>query len=140
MKALLSLFFTVSALGLIVRAQESIRPVVAPEFGKPVLVRAEFIAKGNDYHSQNIVSEPYTLKVLAVNGHDLKEPVLIEYRLHTEEKNRTKVERMGLISIFEAYETIYQPGMATPWLPEGEQGTDYVLINVLHVRVPQKNG
>jgi len=121
-------------------AQEVIRPSVATEFGKPVVVRAEFVAKSNTYYDQNIVSEPYTLKVLAVDGRELKQAVLIEYRLHEEKKMRAKIERPGSIQTFEGYESLYQPAMATPWLPEGMQGEDFTLVPILHVRLPKKKG
>jgi hypothetical protein len=139
MKALISLFSLVVAVAPTL-AQEAIRPFVAPEFGKPVMVRAEFVPKSNTYYDQNIVSEPYTLKVVAVGGRELKEPVLIEYRLDAEKKTRVQIERPGTIQNFEAYESLFQPAMATPWLPEGEQGQSFALIHILYVRVPQKKG
>jgi hypothetical protein len=46
--------------------QESIRPLVATSFGKPVVVTAEFVETPNDYYAQNMVTEPFYLKVLSV--------------------------------------------------------------------------
>lgn len=117
-------------------AQEAIRPRVAAEFGQPVTVQAEFVAKSETYYAQNLVPEPYALKVIAVNGRSLKEPVLIEYKLQAGEKQRTKVERVGEVMTFEAYESVYQPAFANPWLGAGEQGMSFTLIHVLYVRPP----
>jgi hypothetical protein len=130
----LAFFFCVAVQTLL--AQESIKPKIASEFGKHITVQAEFIPKPNDYYSQNIVAAPYTLKVFAVDGRKLKEPVIIEYNLHAEKKSRTKIERLGASLTFEAYESLYQPGFARPWLAPGEQGMGFALIHVLHVRLP----
>ena len=140
MKTLVSLLFALVVGTGALTAQESIRPIVSPEFGKPVTVRAEFVAKSNDYYSQNMVSAPYRLKVLAVDGRELKKPVLIEYNLRVEHEMRSKIERSGIISNFEAYESLYQPAMATPWLSDGEQGTSFALIHVLNIRPLHRNG
>ena len=114
--------------------QECVRPVVATEFGKPVMVTAEFVAKANTYYAQNLVPEAYTLKVIAVNGQRLKEAVLIEYKLEAGKKEKKELERAGVTLEFEAYETLYQPISATPWLGEGEQGEAFTLAHVLHIR------
>lgn len=128
------------ALSSSARAQEVVRPIVASEFGKQITVKAEFVAKSNDYYSQNLVAEPYTLKVIAVNGKTMKEPIFIEYKLRVDEKARAKIERLGVITTFEAYESLYQPASSTPWLGEGEQGTSFALIHVLHIRPTIENG
>ena len=137
MKTLVSMFTFIIAIVTASRAQEIVRPSVAASFGKQVVVHAEFVAKPNTYYAQNLVSEPYTLRVLAVDGLELREPVLIEYRLVTVSAQRSKIERLGGIQKFEAYETLYQPAIATPWLPEGEQGMRFVLVHVLNIRVPR---
>ena len=51
--------------GVLVRAgaQEMVRPIVAPKFGQPVVITGEFVDKPNDYYSQNMVPEPYSLRV-----------------------------------------------------------------------------
>ena len=103
-------------------------------------MKAEFVPKANTYYSQNIVREPYTLKAVAVNGRTLKEPVVIEYKLLVDEKSRAKIEQLGIPVVLEAYETLYQPPMATPWLGELEQGMDFALVHLLVVRPPQKKG
>jgi hypothetical protein len=123
-----------------VHGQESIRPIVAAEFGKQITVQAEFAAKPNDYYSQNFVAAPYLLKVVAVEGRKLKEPIFIEYDLQVEKNRRTQIERPGVSVALEAYESLYQPSIATPWLATGEQGMAFALIHLLHVRLPQKKG
>jgi hypothetical protein len=117
--------------------QECVRPVVATEFGKPVMVTAEFVAKSNTYYAQNLVPEAYTLKVIAVDGRRLKEAVFIEYKLEAGKKEAKKLERVGIVQEFEAYETLYQPGFAEPWLEEGEQGMSFALHHLLRIR-PEK--
>jgi len=114
--------------------QECVRPVVAAEFGKPVVVTAEFVAKSNTYYVQNLVPEAYTLKVIAVDGRRLKEAVLIEYKLDAGKTEAKKLERVGIVQKFEAYETLYQPDFAKPWLEEGEQGMGFALHHLLHIR------
>ena len=114
--------------------QECVRPVVATEFGKPVVVTAEFVAKSNTYYAQNLVPEAFTLKVIAVDGRRLKEAVLIEYKLEAGKKEAKKLERAGIVQEFEAYETLYQPAFAEPWLEEGEQGMSFCLHHLLHIR------
>ncbi len=121
-------------------AQEVLRPIVSSEFGKPVTVQAEFVAKPNSYYSQNIVDKPYLLRVVAVDGKNLKDPVLIEYKLEAEGKKRAKLERPGAVTSFEAYESLYQPAFAMPWLAEGQQGMSFSLSHVLHIRLPGKKG
>ena len=115
-------------------SQQGVRPVVATEFGKPVVVTAEFVAKTNDYYSQNIISEPFTLKVISVNGAKLKEPILIEYKLESGKKEEKRLEHAGVVYEFAAYETLYQPISATPWLGGGEQGEAFTLVHILHIR------
>ncbi len=137
MKTLLLLFALV-AVNTPVRAQEVVRPEVAREFGKPFTVRAEFVAKPPTYYDQNVVMEPYALKVISVDGRELKQPVLIEYRLPVEKKQRIQIERPGIVRTFEAYESLYQPALATPWLPAGEQGQAFALVHVLYLRLPEK--
>src|SRR4051794_28504851 len=68
--ALLSLLWLVS---LPCFGQEMVRPRVAKEFGKPIVVKAEFVAKPNTYYHQNIVKEPFILKVIAVDGQRLEQ-------------------------------------------------------------------
>jgi hypothetical protein len=138
MKTFTYIFATLVAWVASPQAQAVVRPIVATEFGKPIVVRAEFVAKPNDYYSQNMVTEPYMLKVVAVNGQPLKEPVIIEYKLHADKGGAAKVEHRGTVVTFEAYESVYQPSTATPWLGAGEQGTTFALIHVLHVR-PQRH-
>ncbi|MCI5135911.1 MAG: hypothetical protein D3920_12755 [Candidatus Electrothrix sp. AW2] len=114
--------------------QECIRPFVADAFGKPVVVTAEFVAKSKSYYDQNIVREPFSLKVFSVNGRVLKEAVIIRYFLEADKKKERKLERAGLVQEFEAYETIRQPISATPWLRKWEQGTGFYLEHLLHIR------
>ena len=115
--------------------QQVVRPMATTEFGKPIVVTAEFVAKPNTYYSQNLVLEPFSLKVISVDGQKLKEEVLIEYKLEVGKREDKKLERTGVILEFEAYETLYQPLSATPWLAEGEQGQAFSLVHVLHIRV-----
>lgn len=103
-----------------------------------MVVRAEFAPKANSYDEQNFVSNPFTLKVLEVNGRKLKEPVLIEYLLEADESERKKLERADTVQEFEAYETLYQPPFATPWLGEGMQGSSFYLKHLLHIRAAKK--
>jgi hypothetical protein len=143
MKVLTLLILNLAALAATTYAQEAIRPVVASEFGKPITIRAEFVAKPNTYYDQNIVSEPYSLKVVEVEGRELKQPVLIEYRFHRFQigkRERDQIERPGIMQTFEAYESLYQPTMFTPWLPGGVQGGAFVLVHILYVRPSQKKG
>lgn len=126
--------------GASIQAQESIRPIVAAEFGKPVTIRAEFVPKPSDYYSQNLVKERFALKVLTVGDRALPEPVVIEYKVEAKGR-RPAFERTGVVTTLEAYETLYQPPkVASPWLPKGEQGMGFALIHVLHVRLPPKQG
>jgi hypothetical protein len=118
-------------------AQEVIKPRIAPAFGEPVVVRAEFVDKSNDYYSQNMISAPFALKVLAVNDVALPEPIVIEYNLAVDKKERSMIEKKGTTLLLEAYETLYQPSTATPWLADGMQGSRFVLEHLLHVRPPQ---
>ncbi len=114
--------------------QECIRPVVAPAFGVPVVVTAEFVAKPNTYYAQNIVAEPFFLKVVSVDGRVLPAAVVIEYRLETSRKVAQQLVRADSVQEFEAYETLFQPAFANPWLPEGEQGMGFALCHLLHIR------
>ncbi|HWA26141.1 MAG TPA: hypothetical protein VG734_10795 [Lacunisphaera sp.] len=140
MKFLPSFFTIVAASAGYMPAQEAIRPAIASESGNPVVVQAEFVAKPNDYYSQNMVVEPYALKVVAVNGRALEQPVLMEYNLHLQGKERARIERRGSVATFEAYESLYQPGIATPWLADGQQGRAFALVHVLHIRPLRKKG
>ena len=140
MKTFTYIFAILAAWVSFAQAQAVVRPIIATEFGKQIVVRAEFVSKPNDYYSQNMVPEPYMLKVVAVNGQTLKEPVIIEYKLHAEKGGAAKVEHLGAVVIFEAYESVYQPSTATPWLGAGEQGTSFALIHVLHVRPQRREG
>lgn len=108
------------------------------EFGKPLTVLVEFVEKSNSYYEQNIISEPYSLRVIAVNGHELGKPMLMEYRLLIGEKERAQIERPKKLQTLEAYESVYQPAMATPWLAEGEQGQAFALVHVLFLRLPKR--
>ena len=139
MKALASFFVFLTAFAT-TQAQEAVRPSVASEFGKQITVQAEFVAKSNTYYAQNLVSEPYVLRVVSVDGRQLQQSVLIEYRLVTEKKERSKIERAGIVQTFEAYESLYQPAFSTPWLADGEQGMSFALVHLLYVRPPQKKG
>jgi hypothetical protein len=130
-----------------IAAQEVLRPKVAAQFGKPIVVQAVFVAKFNDYYSQNMVSEPYTLSVTSVNGKTLKTPVLIEYLIEPElgeirvgKKERPQWERLGASLTFEAYEDVYASGRPVSWWEEDEQGRGFVMVNRLHVRLPKKKG
>ena len=105
---------------------------------KPVIVTAEFVAKPKTYYNQNIVKEPFSLKVLSVDGRVLKEAVIIRYFLEADKKEERKLERIGLVQEFEAYETLRQPISATPWLGEREQGTGFYLEHLLHIRAMNK--
>ncbi len=140
MKACITLLSFLFALTIAVTGQEAISPAVAREFGEPVVVRAELVSKGNTYYDQNMVAEAYTLKVVAVDDHELKEPVLIEYVLEADKKQKKAIERPGTVQTFEAYESLYQPINANPWLGPGEQGMRFVLVHVLHVRPLPKKG
>jgi len=130
--------------GVVCSAQEVIRPVVAKSFGAPCVVKAEFVAKDNSYYDQNMVSEPYTLKVTTVDGRPLKTAVLIAYRLEAKPSDAKKIRRTGVVLELEAYETLVQPINATPWLADPEtrlvkQGTAFSLEHVLHIRPLKKN-
>lgn len=136
----LTFAMALACVGSVSPAQESVRPIVAAEFGKPVTIRAEFVAKANDYYSQNMVKERFALKVLAVEGRTLTEPIVMEYRLESKGR-RPAFERTGQVATLEAYESLYQPAkLASPWLPKGEQGMPFALIHVLYVRLPPKQG
>ena len=129
------LLLVVSCASLIrLTAQDVLRPAVAPKFGEPVTVQAKFVAKPNNYYSQNIIPEPYMLSVIAVDGAKLKAPVLIEYKLEVGNRDRSKWERLGVVFTFEAYETIYQTGQPGPWMEEWEQGRGFYMENLLHIR------
>jgi len=119
--------------------QEIVRPLVAPTFGKPVVVTAEFVEKPNTHHAKNIVRAPFYLKVVSVNGRVLKEAVVIEYFLEAKGEE-AKLERTGVVHKFEAYETLYQPISAGPWLGEMEQGSEFSLKHLLHIRVMKNKG
>src|SRR3974390_2553021 len=129
MKTFTYIFATLVAWVSFAQAQAVIRPIIAAEFGKQIVVQAEFVAKPNDYYSQNMVTEPYMLKVVAVNGQPLKEPVVIEYKLEADKRSAAKVEHLGAVVTLDAYESVYQPSPATPWLGTGEQGTTFALIH-----------
>lgn len=140
MKALTAYIALLVSMVASVGAQEVLRPVVAPKFGMQITIQAEFVEKSNTYYSQNIVSAPFALKVISVDGMILKEPVQIEYRLKADKKIRSKIERLGTIVTFEAYESIYQPPFADPWMEKGEQGMGFTLIHILNIRIPAKKG
>jgi hypothetical protein len=118
--------------------QECVQPFVAAAFGKPVVVTGEFVAKSNAYYDQNILKEPFYLKVISVDGRVLKEDVRIQYLLEANEKEKKQLERVGVVQEFEAYETLYQPVSATPWLGELEQGSGFYLKHLLHIRTVNK--
>lgn len=122
------------------QAQDTIRPIVGTEFGKPLTIRAEFVAKAGDYYSQNLVKERFALKVLVVDGRTLPEPILMEYRVETKGR-RPAFERTGQVVTLDAYESLYQPAkVASPWAAKGEQGMPFALIHVLYLRLPPKQG
>jgi len=77
----IAFFVSLWILNLSCFGQECVRPRVASEFGKPVIVTCEFVTKPNTYYAQNWIKEPFTLKVITVNGQTLREAVLIEYNL-----------------------------------------------------------
>jgi hypothetical protein len=134
MRTILSTMIAFLFLSLSSGAQEIIRPLVAPAFGKPAVVEAEFVMKPDTYYAQNIIKEPYQLKAYAVNSKLLKSPVLIEYTVW-----RGQAEgfvKTGNRFTLEAYETLYQPSFSTPWLQEGEQGMAFSLMHRLVIRLP----
>jgi hypothetical protein len=96
-------------------------------------VAGVFVAKPNDYYSQNLISAPYLLRVDAVNGTKLSRPVDIEYVLEAMPAVVGALEKPGVHMEFEAYESVYQPRVASPWL-EGEQGMAFALLPILHIR------
>ncbi len=120
--------------------KECIQPFVAAAFGEPVVVTAEFVAKPNTYYDRNIVNEPFYLKVISVDGRVLKEAVFIQYLFEADKKDEKKLERVDVVQEFEAYETLYQPISATPWLGELEQGSGFYLKHLLHIRAVNKKG
>lgn len=117
-------------------AQEAVRPRVAPAFGTIIKIEARFVAKAQTYHAQNIVKEPFALEVTTVNGKALPKPIQIEYQLEETDKAKTATEKPGAVQSFEAYETLYQPAMANPFLKPTDQQMPFVLISRLHLRRP----
>lgn len=91
-------------------AREAIVPVVADKFGQVIEIEGEFAPKRNTYFEQNVVTEPSLLKVLAVDGRQLRDPVLIEYAI----ENGSEIEREGRFRM-RAYETIYTDGTPSGW-------------------------
>jgi hypothetical protein len=116
-----------------------VRPIVALKFGQPVVITGEFVDKPNDYYSQNMVPEPYSLRVLSTDGKTLAVPVVIEYKLEAAKGLRSKIEHPGAVQTFEAYESLYQPLTSKPWGEEWEQGSGFALHHVLHIR-PKRGG
>ena len=109
------------------------------KYGQPVTVSSEFLAKANTYYDKNLIEEPFALKVTAVNGKKLPEAVVIEYRLdQVNMPDRPRWERTGVVTEFEAYESLYESPVASPWLVEMEQGMPFSLFHVLHIRPIQE--
>ena len=94
--------------------------------------------EANTYYDRNIVNEPFYLKVISVDGRVLKEAVFIQYFFEADKKDEKKLERVDVVQEFEAYETLYQPIFATPWLGELEQGSGFYLKHLLHIRAVNK--
>ena len=108
--------------------KQSIKPLVADQFGKIIAIEATFIEKPNDYHSQNIVKEPYLLSVVSVNGQKLSKPIIIEY-ISSPEIPKIKT---GQKYTLQAYETIYTWGEPRNWVEMSQ--FDYQIIHRLIIR------
>jgi hypothetical protein len=100
--------------------KEAVRPFIAEKFGKVITVEGVFVEKRQTYHDQNIVQEPYLLRVLAVDGKDLETPVTIEYLA-----GNGRVEN-GVKYRMKAYETVYTMGAPAGWNKEPSQVVYYI--------------
>jgi len=138
MKTILRMLFSIAAFTTNTFAQEVLRPIVAKQFGNPVTIQGKFVAKPNTYYAQNLVKESFILEVSTVDGAKLEKPVLIEYKIHMDDAERTRFEKNGSSITVEAYESVYEAPSGGPWLAEMEQGHPFSLINVLHIRPIQK--
>lgn len=112
---------------------DRIEPQVCKEFGKVTHIEGEFIEKNNDYHSQNIAREAYSLKVLSVDGIKLDKPIIIEYvRDFEAEVNPGKIYKLL------CFETSYTIGDPTGWYDYSSQ-VNYRVVNFLVIK-PMEEG
>jgi hypothetical protein len=92
-------------------------------------IEAEFVAKSNTYHDQNLVKEPYLIYVTSVNGQSLEKPIVMEYQRDP----ATAAFRSGRRYHLKAYETIHAIGVPRGWSEYPEQ-IDYQVVHRLVVK------
>ena len=112
--------------------KQKISPTFASQFGKVLTVEGAFVKKARTYHDQNIVKEPYKLKVFTVDGKALKRPVVIEYSLAEKQQPES-----GVTYRMRAYETLYAFGTPEGWSKTPQQ-FNYQLHYKLIVKGLQK--
>jgi hypothetical protein len=105
-----------------------IKPIVADRFGQVIAVEASFIDKPNDYHSQNIVKEPYLISIIKVNGKTLPAPIIMEYISVSD----LSMAKKGQKYKFEAYETVYTWGEPFEW--DQINQSNYQIIHRMVIR------
>ncbi len=115
---------------------EAIVPQFGVRFGEIVRIEAEFVSKPKTYHDQNIVKEPFLISVIAVNGHSLKKPIVMEYRA-TKEMSGLKEGKRYLL---DAYEDIYTFGDPSGWEKEISQFNYRVIHQLIVKPATQTNG
>ncbi|QYY35626.1 hypothetical protein [Ruficoccus sp. ZRK36] len=76
---LLSLLFVAGLISSSSADITEVKPRLLSAFGKVSKIEAYFVEKPDSYYAQNIVNEPFFLKVVAIDGQQLAEPVVIEY-------------------------------------------------------------
>jgi hypothetical protein len=125
-------------LGLNVYAEEKvIKPLIGSEFGVVVEVNAKFIEKRNTYHDQMRIKEPFLISIISVNGKELPDPIVMEYR-YIEDETPVDFEQNKTYE-FIAYETIYTRGTPKGW--SNEKWKNQIPYLIIHqVVIKQKKG
>ncbi len=108
MKTLLLAFYTAFICST-VQAGEGLTPKLSGDFGEVFNVTIEFVEKPRTYYAQRIVKAEWFAKVMAVNGKDLKVPIIMEYRSHE------GAFKKGTTLTLRAYEDIESSGVNREW-------------------------
>lgn len=95
--------------------KDTIKPILGQSFGEILSVDVEFIEKGNTYFEQNVVESPFLAKIAAVNGVNLKEPIIIEYVVDKHLFEEAPCFKTGVKYSLKCYEDIYSMGNPIDW-------------------------
>lgn len=115
--------------------RQVLSPAVAERFGEIVEIEAVFVAKPNTYHAQNMVDEPYFLRVERISGKAVDPPVTIEYR-YDAPPGATPVFVAGKSYRLKAFETLSPLGAPRGWGNEAAQ-LDFQIMRRLVIKLSE---